>query len=223
MESITLPSSLKNINTYTIYDPDITILRLQRMQNVLMAAPSITTFFPTLKEEIEKLISDCHKMLKGSHRLTRKLNQNVQQCLTQRNYHNLIQTIEMYMNDYPISAVAQQAVTMVKKLILYCDGMLLDFTMMEFERLQLFTAEYHHITSVILPGIKLCTNDLQLIYTSLQTGSSMAKRFIFSRQHDKEFEKIETDHLAKIREVAPNFVDELIAKDNWRSMFTITA
>ena len=116
IESLQLPYNLKHINMLTITEPHYIIVTLQTIQNASKASPNITTFFPTLTDEINSLISDCYKILKSTHKLSRKLNQNVQRCLTQRNYHNLIQTIETYTGTYPMGKVAQKAVTMVKKI-----------------------------------------------------------------------------------------------------------
>ena len=102
----------------------------------------INTFIAAYYDEIKSHISDCHQILKCAHKLSRKLNQQVQRCLSQRNYHSLIQTIEKYSNTYPMGRVAEQAVTMVKKIIPYCDGKPLDSIMESCELLQVQTHDY---------------------------------------------------------------------------------
>ena len=141
--------------------------------------------------------------------MSRSLNQNVQKYLTERNYHNLIQTVETYFNKYPLSTIAQQAVVMVKNIIPYCDGKLLDYIMMSCEWLQITTHDYHYINLHTLPVIKFYTKKHQLIYTSLQTGSpdiEYTKQYFFSGQDCEEFVLVNVNYLIKIQEVAPNLV-----------------
>ncbi|XP_065894140.1 uncharacterized protein [Dysidea avara] len=202
-----LSIKIKMINMMTIADPHYTIEILQHIQSALITSISITTFFPTIIDEIKSLISDCHKIIKDAHRMSRKLNQNVQRCLTQRNYQNLIQTIETYNNTYPLALIAQQALSMVKKTIPYCDGELLNYVMMRYEWLYTMIPDYHRITLMILPYVKLSTKDLQLIYTSLQTGSpdvEATKQYFLSGQDRQEYQLVETNYYIKLKEVAPH-------------------
>jgi len=209
IESNLLPYFLKTINMMTITDPHKTIVLLQTAQDAMVTSPNITTFFPTLNDQFESLISDCHKLLKDAYKLSRKFNQNVQRCLTQKNYYNLIQTIETYVKKYPMTTVAQQAVEMIKTFIPYCDGELLDYIMKKYEALQMLTPDYNNITLMVLPYIKLYTKELELIHTSLQTGSpdiEAAQHYFLAGQHDEEYQLVETNYYIKLQEVAPNYI-----------------
>jgi len=193
IENLGILYLVKKINMMTVYDPHLTILLLQRTQEALMTLPHINAFFPSLNDEIELLISECHKILNDAHKLSRKLNQNVQRCLSQANYQNLIETIETYNNNNPLSTVAQQAATLVKKIIPYCDGDLLDYISKNCELLQLKTHGNHYITLSMIPQIKFYIKEHQLVNASLQTGSpdtNTIKWYFLSGQHAHEFEKI---------------------------------
>ena len=72
----------------------------------------------------------------------RKLHQSVQRNVFDKNYDKLIQTVEKFIKNYPLCNVAQKAVTMVKKIIPYCDGELLHYMMIECEHLQIRTHDY---------------------------------------------------------------------------------
>ncbi|XP_065894262.1 uncharacterized protein [Dysidea avara] len=208
-----LPIYVKRINMLTIIDPHTTVAILLRIKEFLMTSISITTFFPSLSGELDLLISECHKVLKDAHRLSRTLNKKVQCCLTQRNYHSLIQTIEIYSREYPIAMTAQQAVTIVKKTIPYCDGKLLEIIIRECEFLQAKTGDYDQITLLILPVVKLFIKELQLIHTSLQAGSpdiEATKQYFLSGQHEEEIGLVDSNYLIKLQEVAPNIVNKFI-------------
>ena len=210
LENLTLPYDFKLINMMTITDPHRIIVYILNAQNALMISPKAILFVLSLRNETEPLINECHKILKDAHKVSRTLKQNVQRCLTERNYDELIQTIETYSNKYPIAMVAQQAATLVKKMIPYChDGEVLDYIMKKCEKLQKTTHDYHYLTLMMLPRLKLCTKQLQLIYTSLQTGSPTIEathQYLLSGQLEKELEVLNTKYDIKLQEIAPKFV-----------------
>jgi len=211
IESLQLPYNLKHVNMLTITEPHYTIVTLQTIQNATMASPNITTFFPLLNDKIKSLIGDCHKILKSTHRLSRKLNQNVQRCLTQRSYQGLTQTIEAYIENYPMGLVAKKAVTLVQKIMPYCDERTLDCIMIRYESLQMLTPDYHYITLMELPIIKSCTKALNLIYTSMQIGSpdvEATQQYLLSGQFDEEARSVITNYYMKLQDVAPLFVQK---------------
>jgi len=90
IENCQLPYMLKAINSITLTEPHDIITKLQDIQEELSSSANIAAFLPSLCEQISTLISDRHKLLRNVHALTRKLNQNVQECLNQRIYSDLI-------------------------------------------------------------------------------------------------------------------------------------
>ena len=84
------PESLTNISIRTINDPHLTILTLQQAESSLFVIQSNALLIPSFQNETKSLIDDCHKILRSAHRLCRKLNQNIQRCLSEGNYKNLI-------------------------------------------------------------------------------------------------------------------------------------
>ena len=211
IENVELPFYLKTINMYTVNDPYDFILTLQKIKDALMTSPYTINLLSLLGEEINSLITNCKQILKDAHKLCRKLNQSVQRNLYDKNYDKLIQTVEEFIKNYPLCNVAQKAVTMVKKIIPYCDGKLLHVMMMICENLQMRTHDYHHITTLILPYIQLDIKQHKQITSSLLNGSpdiELTYHYIMSGKYDEERELVRTNRLIKLQEVAPNFVQK---------------
>ena len=209
LENDVLPFYLKIINMHTVSDPHHVILSLQRIKHALMTSPYSINLLSLLGEDINSLITNCKGRLKDAHKLSRKLNQSVQRNLYENNYDKLIQTVEEFIKNYPLCDVAQKAVTMVKKIIPYCDGELLHYMMETCEYLQIMTPDYHWITALLLPYIKLYIKLHKQITSSLLNGSpdiELTYHYIRSGKYDEEEELVWTNHLIKLQEVAPNFV-----------------
>jgi len=210
IENHHIPYLLKRINTMSVIDPHLAILTLQRIQDSLIDSPKHS---PSINDEIKLLISNCHKVLKDVHNLSRKFNQNVQKCLTQGNYHNLLQVVETYSNKYPTAMIVQQAVTTVNKIISQCDGELLNDMDEKRESLMLMMPDYNILTVLNLSGIKLFTELLHKIHISLWEDSSdieALQHYFLSGQHSEETKLLVIKYYSKLQEVAPNKVHEIL-------------
>ena len=211
IENVWLPYYLKRISMYTVTDPHAIILALQRIKDALMTSPYIINLLSLLGEEINSLITNSKQILKDAHKLCRKLNQSVQRNHYDKNYDKLIQTVEEFIKNYPLCNVAQKSVTMVKKIIPYCDGELLHYMMMKCEQLQMMIHDYHDITTLLLPLIKLYIKQHKQITSSLLNGSpdiELTYHYIRSGKANEEEELVMTNRLIKLQEVAPNFVQQ---------------
>ena len=211
IKNVMLPFILKAINLYTVNDPHVVILLLQMIKNALMTSPYTMNLLSLLGEDINSLITNCKGALKDVHKLCRKLNQSVQRNLYENNYDKLIQTVEEFIKNYPLCDVAQKAVTMVKKIIPYCDGKLLHYMMMCSEHLQMMTPDYHNITTSLLPHIKLRIKLHKQITSLLLNGSpdiELTYHYFMSGKFDEEVDLVVTNRLIKLQEVAPNFVQQ---------------
>ena len=211
IENVWLPFYLKRINKYTVTDPHHVILSLQEIKDALITSPYTMNLLSLLGEDINSLIINCKGTLKDAHKLCRKLNQSVQRNLYENNYDKLIQSVEEFIKNYPLCDVAQKAVTMVKKIIPYCDGKLLHYMMWRCERLQMMTPDYHPITTLVLPFIKLCIKLHKQITSSLLNGSpdiELTYHYIMSGKYNEERELVWTNSLIKLQEVAPMYVQQ---------------
>ena len=211
IENVRLPCYLKTVNMYTVIEPHVIILILQEIKDVLMTSPYTINLLSLLGEEIKSLITNSKQILKDAHKLCRKLNQSVQGNLYDKNYDKLIQSVEEFIKNYPLCTVAQKAVTMVKKIVPYCDGELLHYMMMVCEGLQIKAHDYHDITTLTLPLIKLQITLHEQITSSLLNGSpdiELTYHYIMSGKYDEEYELLNTNHLIKLQEVAPNYVQQ---------------
>ena len=211
IENVELPQYLKTINMYTVSDPHTVILLLQGIKDALMTSPYTINLLSLLGEEINSLITNSKQILKDAHKLCRKLNQSVQRNLYDKNYDKLIQTVEEFIKNYPLCNVAQKAVTMVKKIIPYCDGKLLHHMMIQCECLQMRTHDYQDIATLVLPHIKLSIKLHKQITSSLLNGSpdiELTYHYIRSGKYGEEIELVSTNRLIKLQEVAPNYVQQ---------------
>ena len=96
-ENSVLPFHLKSINMLTVTDPHAIIQTLQQINGDLMNLSNSSNLLSLLGNEINSLISDCKQLLKGAHKMCRKLNQSVERNLYERNYDKLIQTAEGFI------------------------------------------------------------------------------------------------------------------------------
>ena len=195
---------------YTVADPHCITVPLQGIKDALMTSPYTINLMSLLGEEINSLITNIRQILNDAHKLCRKLSQSVQRNLYDKNFDKLIQTIEEFIINYPLCNAAQEAVTMVKQIIPYCDGQLLHYMMRVCEYFQMMTHDYHDITTLTLPRIKLHIKLHKQITSSLLNGSpgiELTYHYIMFG-HDEEFELVRNNRLIKLQEVAPNFVQQ---------------
>ena len=206
------PRNLKTINMYTVTEPHFVILILQLIKDILMKLPCTTNLLSVFVEEIDTLENISKGMLKDVHKLCRILNQRVQRNLGEKNYDKLIQTVEEFIKNYPLCSVAQKATTMIKKIAPYFDGKILHIMIMKCEHLQMMTFDYHKITILTLPYIKLFVKQHKQITSSLLSGSpdiELTYHYYMSGKNDEEIELVKTIMLIKLQEVAPSFVKPL--------------
>ena len=202
---------LRSINTFTITDPHHVILILQKMKEVIMTSPYTMKLLSFLGDQINSLQGECKQIIKNVNKSCRKLNQSVQRNLCEQKYDKLIQTVEEFIKNYPLCILAQKAVTMVKRIIPYCDGELLHFITIKCEKLLRVTLDYHAFTTLMLPGIKLLIKQHNKITSSLHNGSpdiELTYYYLTSGKYHEEFALVNANYLIKVQEVAPNFVKE---------------
>ena len=208
MKYCILPHHLKQVNMLIINDPHHIISYLQELKDAFMSLPSNSTFTAFLNK-LETLINDCHKILRDAHILSQQLNQNLEKCLRQKHYDSLIQLLEQHIKSYPAFKVAQEAVNVVNKVLPYCDGELLLLIKKNCERLYRMTLDYHSITLLLLPYIKLHIQQHLQDITSLQRGSpdiEIVCHYYKSKKSDREEAIVLIDYLIKLSEIDPNWV-----------------
>ena len=215
IENKFLPYYLKTINMQTVTEPHGVILILQGIKDVLMRSPHTISLSSLLDEEIDMLKNNSKGIMKDIHKLCRKLNQRVQRNLFEKKYDELIQTVEEFIQNYPLCGVAQKAVTMVNQIIPYCDGELLDRMVMWCECLQMKTCDYHYVSTLILPRIKFYVKVHKQIIGSLLNGPpdiELTYHYFMSGKCDEEYVLVNTNRLIKLQEVAPNIVQQQVSQ-----------
>ena len=219
IENSSLPYYLKLINMQAVLDPHSVIVRLQQIKDALMSSPYTINLFSLLDEPISLQITECKKILTGVHKICRKLNQSIQRNLYEKDYDKLIETVEEFINNYSLCNVAQKAVTMVEVIVeeikQYCDDKTLHRVMTECEYLQIMKSDYHSLTTLTLPYIKLYINLLNRITSSLLNGTFDIQHtydYIMCGKFNEEHELVKTNRLFKLLEVAPNIVQTLASR-----------
>ena len=114
---------------------------------------------------------DCKKLISNAHILCRELNQSIQRNLYEKDFNMLIHTVEEFIKTYCLCILAQKAITLIKKILPYCDNELQHYIMGYCEHLQMKTADYHTITLITLHHIKLQIKLHKQITNSLANGS----------------------------------------------------
>ena len=209
IENVWLPYYLKSINMNTVTDPHAIILSLQLVKDALMSSPHTTNLMSLIGSEIDSLMNDSKRLLKDTHKLCRKLNQSVQTNLYRREYDKIIQSVEEFIKIYPLCDVTQKGITILKKIIPYCDGELLNFMESKCEGFYGKTYEYHSIATLILPYTKFNIKVHKQISGSLLYGSPYIEQTYHDFRSNKIFEEqelVKINFYIKLQEVAPNYV-----------------
>ena len=210
VEYCILPENLKVMNMYTITNPHAIIMVLQQVQATLANSPNKVNLIPYLKK-MDSLKGDCQRLLKGTYKLSRKLNQKVQRCLHEKNYDSLMQTVEDYCKNYPAGSVAQASFLMLKTIIPFCNERESNFVTRQCEFLALLTPDYHEATMLLSPLISMHVKLHRQISSSLNTGSPDSQviyQHIMCDKLNEEWEVFRSNWLIKIQEVAPIVVRE---------------
>ena len=196
---------------FTATDPHDIMIILQDIEDVLMKSPYSVNLLSLLGEKIKTLTTNCKQILNDTHKLCRKLTQSVQRNLFDRNYNNVIRSVEEFIRSYPLCDVAEKAGIMVKEIIPYCDGELLYYMTIRCEHFQMRTLDYHFIAKYILPRIKLHIKQHEEISRSLMKGTrdiELTYHYILSGKYNEEEELVHNNYFILLQDVAPNYIQQ---------------
>ena len=182
------------------------ILGMQQIQIGLNASPNITIHFPTLHLQLDSLISDCQRALKLYYNLSRKLNQNIEQCLAEKNYRNVIQILEHFLNNLPTEIVAEQAITLLQKTIPFCQPRQITAMTEKLEAFKLMTYKFFICHPAIM-GIKVLIKKLQDINRSIEAGSPEITymQYTVGNMFEEDFAD---KHWLRVKEIAPTIYNK---------------
>ena len=222
IQNFTLPYSLKEINMHIITNPHMIILNLQRIKDCLMNSPySIQIHMWALLGsdygKIDNLIFECKEILKGAHKMCRKINQEAQKYIIDNDYDQIIQIVENFRKSYCLGDIAQRAVTVTKKIIPYCEGEALVYMKLWCEDMHTMTTDYHCIKILILPGIKLLVKALKQIKLSLERGIpsiEVTYHYFLSGKFVEEQKLMYDNYLIKLQEVSPSNVIRMASENS---------
>ena len=210
IQNFTLPYFVRVINSEIFCGPHITVLALQSLEKFLKRLAGHDLQLLSICKEISSLIVDSKQVLKNAIKLCRKLNQSAQRNLHEGNYDKFIQAIEdIIVKDYPLWPVTQKAVVIVKEIITYYDGVLLQYMIRIRDRLLVYTCGYHTTPMFILPQLKLYIKLHKQITSSLLNGSpsiTETYNYIINGGIFEEIAIVKANRLIKLQRVAPNWV-----------------
>ena len=209
IENVWLPLNLKKINSFTIFDP----FYLQNIMYTIACIMYQTYKLPETSqctknllelvlEKLFLLISDCKNIVMDAHKLSRKLNQSVQRHLLKKDYGELIQSVQEYIDNYPLGVVLRKAIPLIEKVKPFCDG----DKVYIIEQLHFFRTDCHYITTLTFPGVKLFVKLYKQGHNSLLNGLEDIKKecdYYKSGDFDKDVQSIRSNHLITMQRVAP--------------------
>ena len=161
-------------------------------------------------------VNNSKEILKDAHKMSRKLNQRVQRNLGKQKYDGLIQAVEKFIKNYPLCSVAQKAVTIVKRLY---HTVMVNYYVISCSKVR--NCRWRHVIImpllhlIILPHIKLNIKIHKQITGSLLNGSPVYwidLSLLHVGKYTEDLEWVNTNHLIKIQEVAPNVVHKKASK-----------
>ena len=213
IENVELSQRIRDINSHTICEPHKINTILQNIQQILKRLPCDLTRI--VIKELDSLKAECKRASNISHRLCRKLNQGMQRLLYEKEYDKLIPAIQEFMSINPLYNLAEKAITIVKKITPYVENKLLDFMNMSCEFLYLMTPDYHKITTLTIPCIKLNIEHIKQITSALTNGSPDSERtyhYFISNEWQEAYILLNVNRLIKLQKVAPFHVQNESSK-----------
>ena len=211
IENYQLPLLLKGLNAQIVIDPHHLILGLQCIKDALMKSRYAMHLLSILGKEIDSLITESKRISDITQELCRKLYQSVKVNLYEKSYDELIQNVEVFIKNFPLCTVAQNAITMVKKIIPHCNGELLLYMMERYEYFQLKTCDYHPVTTLMLPYIKVEIKFHERIISSILHGSpniEATRQYFENGTYQEQYESLEANHVIILKGVVPNYVHQ---------------
>ena len=160
-----LPWYIQEIDARRILEIHFIASEMEKVQFALMYSPNTLNVVPSFNEHLHAVKSECSKMLKNLHKVSRELTQIIQRHINDRNYDKLIQGVENNCFDSPIGISAKKCVAIIKDIIPYCDPEQAEVVIRCCVYLQKITPDYDLITYRMFPFIKL-HNDLHKNYYS---------------------------------------------------------
>lgn len=210
-ENCTLQYLIKKINLHTVTDPHLAILTLHELEAGLLSSKEINVFLPSISDQINSLVIKCNTILKQAHEMSWKLNQKVQQCITEKKFSFLVEIIKRHSIEYPVGSVAKEGVSLIQGCIPYCEGELLDYIEHELELLQRLTTEYQWLTLIAVPCIRIVVKELKDLDDVLGEGLGTSRAellhlYYTSGKHHEQMELIIANQNIKLLEVSPKSV-----------------
>jgi len=211
LESCYLPIDFKMINMQAINLPHFAALTLQIIEMAILSSEdsSLARLFPSLFENIESLISECHFILRDAHNISRKISQKIQKSLQEKNYDHIIMVVEDFCRNFPLHLLAQKAVTLLQSVIPHCSGKLEFLVRGQCEMLIMMTPPYSNLTLQTLSRIALFIRELKHINHALKNGSTDMQRicqYYCSGECNEDRFSLEPVRYVIQQEVAPIYV-----------------
>ena len=204
-----LPWYIREIDTRRIFEIHFIVSEMEKIQFALMYSPNTHDILPTFIEHFNIVKSDCSKLLKNLHKVSRELTQIIQRHINNRNYDKLMQGVEDNCFKSPIGQSAKTCVAVIKDIVPYCDSEQTDVIVKSCVYLQKITPDYDMITYRIFPYIKLHIELHQKITIALQNGSPDIERvnhYCNGGEYQQNFDLVHNIYRNRLQGVASSLL-----------------
>ena len=204
-----LPWFIQEIDTRRIFEIHFIVSEMQKVQSALMYSPNTLNIIPSFNEHLNAVKSDCSKMLKNLHKVSRELTQIIQRHINDRNYDKLIQGVRNNCFKSLIGISAKTCVAVIKDIISYCDPDQTQVVLKSCVYLQKITPDFDMITYRTFPYIKLHIDLHQKITTALQNGSPDIERvyhYCNGGEYEQDFDLVHNTYRNKLQNVASSLI-----------------
>ena len=208
IEHVIIPYYLKMITIYTLHDPYLMLLMLQRLQITINSSGNEWDILLKFSEKIVMLNSECNTLLRNSHNSNRALNRKIEQNLFEKRYDTATQTLQDYYSTASIGSVASRCIELVNEIMLNTETALKENFEFLNEMFLMRTHKYHPVNMEKLPIIQKYislhkeisevlekkTEEIQKLYTSLTIEGDF----------NEELNSISKKYTDTLQKVAPN-------------------
>ena len=156
LETVVFPSYVKDINMHSIHDPHLLITILRKVQStVILLEDEVLELSNYL--EITEHLKQTLKSAQNAHKISAKINKHFQQCISKKQFSELIETIQELRKEELVCSIASDAIMTLTKIASNNNSpeKLQDDLLLRCRMLMNLTDEYHPITIEKIPRLQL--------------------------------------------------------------------
>ena len=203
----TLPFYIKRINMSTAVSPHHAIVALQSIQLFLKRSTDNMDILSFIDKQCEQLLKECIKVKNTVYKWSKKLNNYVQQCITNGKYQTLVIFLEDYLKDFPVSSIVENAISTIDKVTPLCSKNLSYQLSVLGESFHILRPKNHEATLLFIPYIKLLVHKIEKITCILQKNPAereiLYSEFLEFSNFRAERDLLYDKYIQNLKDVAP--------------------